>query len=176
MSGTARLIQTAPDLRVRLDQTVQARRHEAVWVRFASIGSRETHESAVARVDRLELVDLDDRIARRDRPADTTQRSMISHQLPLWFWLGENKKNGTGRGVVLHGRTPLGMGRPNVRSECPRTAHSGSEDACGWLTADDRGWPGVGGLVGMGVGKDGRLRTLAGLPPCPEKRFDALSS
>ena len=88
MSGTARLIQTAPDLRVRLDQTVQARRHEAVWVRFASIGSRETEKSAVGRVDRRELVDLDDRIACQHPLAYATQRFMSSHQLPLWFWSG----------------------------------------------------------------------------------------
>jgi hypothetical protein len=92
VSGTARLIQTAADLRVGRDQTVKARRHEAVWVRFSSIGSRETDESAVARIDRLERKNLNDRIAPRDRPADATQRSMISHQSPLWFWIGENKK------------------------------------------------------------------------------------
>ena len=88
MSGTARLIQTAAGLRVRLDQTVQTDRRQRVRVRFADIVSRETQEPAIGRIDRRELVDLDDRIACQHPLADATQRSMSSHQLPLWFWSG----------------------------------------------------------------------------------------
>ena len=38
MSGTARLVQTAAGLRVRLDQAVQTDRRQRVGVRFAGIG------------------------------------------------------------------------------------------------------------------------------------------